>query len=344
MTLQDTQFAHALGRIRSQEARMLNENEIERMIGADSVAEAFKILNETGFYNHTLDIENMENFQEVLDAELLENADMLKRICPDPKYLNILWYFYDIHNVKTLLKGKLEKIWEQDIDKLLSSLGSLDLEKLKNYFRVEGAHFPEIEFEGHKERFIETIRLTEAEYSKAEDIQVVDVLLDKLYFELILEIATLSGGQFLIDFAPKNIDLFNIGILFRSKLKGAEIEEMKALFATGGILDLFELSSLASKNISEIPNGLKETHYKAIGQRIAEECENNSSVMNAEELMKNHTMDFIRTAKAVTYGIAPLIAFFWAKVGTAQIIRLILLSKISGIDSEVTRKHVRNLY
>ncbi|MBT6069375.1 hypothetical protein HOG48_06525 [Candidatus Peregrinibacteria bacterium] len=344
MTLNDTQFAHALGRIRSQEARMLNENEIERMIGVSDVKEAFKILNETGYSNHTLDIDKMDQFQEVIDAELLETAVMLKKISPQSEFLNILWYFYDIHNIKTLLKGKVEKIWEEDLDKLLSSLGSLDLEKLKAYFRTEGTSFPDTEFEGHTERFVETIRLVETTYAKDEDFQIIDLILDKLYLELALDIAIRSRDQFLTEFAVKNIDLFNIGSLFRMKLKNTEPEEIKKVFAAGGLLDKFELSVLAGKSITEIPNGLKETHYKAIGQRIAEECETSKTIATLEELTKNHVTDFIRTAKSVTYGIAPLIAFFWAKNNTAQIIRLILLSKISKIDPEIIRKHIRKLY
>lgn len=344
MAIQDTQFAHVLGRIRSMEAHMLNENEIERMLGASNVKEAFKILNETSYSHHVLDVANVDEFQTVLDNELLDTAKMLRKLSPASEYLSVLWYLYDVHNVKTLLKGKLNKVWEEDIDGLLSNLGSLDLEKLKAYFRTEGAHFPDTVFEEHKVRFVETIRKVEAEYAKNENYLLIDLMFDKLYFELALEIAKDSGDAFLIEFMVKNVDLFNMGALFRLKFKETEAAEIKKVFADGGILDLGDMERLAEKNVSEIPALLKETHYKQIGQAIVEEFETSKTMIKIDEMSQNHLTDFVKQAKAVTYGIAPVVAFFWAKNNNAQIIRMILLAKIAGIKPEAVKPHIRSLY
>ncbi|MDP4008338.1 MAG: V-type ATPase subunit [Candidatus Peregrinibacteria bacterium] len=344
MIKDDTQFAHILGRIRSQEAKMLNENEVERMIGATNVKEAFKVLNETGFSNHVLDIDNVSDFQKVINAEMLETANFLKKLSPCPEYLNVLWYMYDIHNIKTLLKGKFEKIWEGNIDELLNPLGSLDLDKLKAYFRTEGAHFPNTMFETHKVRFVETIKKIEAEYAKDENYQMIDFTLDKLYFELMSEIANESTDEFLIKFTIKNIDLFNIGALFRLKLKGVDADSIKKTFATGGILDVQELGVLTERNASDIPTLLKETHYKTLSNTIIEEFQTSKTMIKIDELGQNHMTDFVKEAKSITYGIAPVIAFFWAKNNNAQILRMILLAKIANINPELIKKHIRNLY
>jgi len=344
MALNDTQFAHVLGRIRSMESQMLNENEIERMLGASNVKEAFKILNETSYSNHVLDITNVDDFQKVIDAELLETATMLKKLSPAAEYLNVLWYIYDIHNIKTLLKGKLDKVWEGEINELLNSLGSLDLEKLKAYFRTEEAHFPDTVFEEHKVHFVEAIRKIEADYAKNEDYQMIDLMFDKLYFELTLEIAQNSGDAFLIEFMVRNVDLFNIGALFRLKFKNAEAAEIKKVFASGGKLELGDMERLAEKNTSEIPALLKETHYKQIGQAILEEFETQGSMIKIDEMSQNNLTDFVKLAKSITYGIAPVLAFFWAKNNNAQIIRMILLAKIAGIKPEAVKSHIRKLY
>ena len=66
--------------------------------------------------------------------------------------------------------------------------------------------------------------------------------------------------------------------------------------------------------------------------------------ISIDELMQNHMIDFIKEAKSVTYGIAPVVAYFWAKKNNAQIIRMILLSKIAGLDSGLIKKHIRKLY
>lgn len=340
----NTQFAHILGRIRSQEARMLNENEVERMIGSPNVKEAFKILNETGFSNHVLDIDNISEFQKVINAEMLETATFLKKLSPSGEYLNILWYTYDIHNIKTLLKGKLEKILKENIDELLSPLGNLDLEKLKNYFRTEGAHFPDTVFENHKVRFVETVKKIEAAYVKDDNFQMIDFALDKLYCELAYEIALESGDDFLRRLAVKSIDLFNIGALLRLKFKGTNTADIRPVFSPNGSLDIEELRALAKEDISDIPAMLKETDYKSMGNAIVEELETTKTTAKIDGLFENHMTDFIKEAKTVTYGIAPVIAYFRAKNNNAQIIRMVLLAKIAGLSTDLIKKNIRNLY
>ncbi len=104
--MDNTAFAQSVSWIRVLETKLLNDNELERMVLAKDARDAYKILNETDYSTHIGDIESVESFQEVINAGLKDTKELIARIVPYNWVFNILWLRYDFHNMKVLLKAK----------------------------------------------------------------------------------------------------------------------------------------------------------------------------------------------------------------------------------------------
>ena len=115
-------FAYSVALTRTLETLLLNENEVERMTLAKNAEDAFKILNEFDYADNKAGIENVSDFQKVINEGLSEIKETLTKVSPDQKTLNILWHQYDFHNIKTMVKAKLSGKTFADIENILKSI------------------------------------------------------------------------------------------------------------------------------------------------------------------------------------------------------------------------------
>ena len=120
-----SKFAYLTGRIRALETTLLSENEVERMVDSKSAKDAFRVLNELTYADFLGDINKIEEFQKVIDAGLQETKTLIRKLSPYKWFLNILWYRYDIHNIKTLLKAKIMGKSFENVESILIGMGNI---------------------------------------------------------------------------------------------------------------------------------------------------------------------------------------------------------------------------
>ena len=93
-------FTYSVGLVRALETLLLNENEVERMLLAKNPQEAFKILNELDYADNKAGIEDPADFQVVIREGLMDIKEILTKVTPDQRILNIIWHRFDFHNIK----------------------------------------------------------------------------------------------------------------------------------------------------------------------------------------------------------------------------------------------------
>ena len=123
-------YKYALGRIRSLESRMLDQNKFLCMADAPNLQSAFSILNETDYAAFlNLDFGTM----------LIQARRELKKFCeqlfPKNKIILTFWAKYDFENIKILLKAKSKNC-------PLYNCGNIDPELLKKYILKEEDTIP----------------------------------------------------------------------------------------------------------------------------------------------------------------------------------------------------------
>ncbi|MBU2524558.1 V-type ATPase subunit, partial [Patescibacteria group bacterium] len=329
MAIAPTQFACAVGRIRVLETKLLNANEVERMIGAKTPKDAYKILNELDYSNHVGDIDNLSGFQEVINAGLSDSKDILVKMSPAGWALDYIWYRYDFHNIKTLIKGKVaNKNIEQDVEPHLMNLGTIDLSILKSII-LEGAN-ENLKLKNSEHEIIikEAIENAFKHYEKEQNPQIIDIILDKALLSLLKKIATKTGSKFLIDFTEISIDLANISTFLRAKAQEKTLDFLGEIMIEGGNIKVKDFKDLYKESTDNIIQHFRNSNYAKIIQQGLSHFKSQESFIELEKLADDHKTNFIKQAKIIPFGLEPLIAFFWAKKNNAMIIRMIMIAKL----------------
>lgn len=341
--MENTQFAQSVSWIRVLENQLLNENELERMVLAKDARDAYKILNETGYSTHIGDVENVESFGEVINSGLHDAKTLIHRIAPQKWIFNILWYRYDFHNMKVLLKAKHTEKSFDDVNGLLFSFGAVPVEAFRKYILDgEEASFGLCE---EDEKYLkESIKLANIDFLKSGDPQLIDIVLDKRFCKITNAIAVKSENEFLIKLTKKYIDLKNIELFIRLKIQKREEELLEKGFINRGYIEKYRFTDAFRKDINDFAESLKHTDYGTIIREAVKGYDDDKSFVKLDKLSYDHFTDYIQQAKRTAIGPEPIFAYFWAKKNNALIIRSIMVAKLNEIEPEHIRNIIRNLY
>ncbi|MBT5016224.1 hypothetical protein HN748_02485 [Candidatus Peregrinibacteria bacterium] len=343
-----SQFSYATARVRSLEPMLLDMTDVERMLGAKEAKEAYKILNDTAYANHVGDIEKTEDFQEVIDAGLHDAKELLDRIVPDPLLLDILFLPFDFHNFKTVLKGLAGDKDREEIREQLMPMGRIPLEALEAFFFEKDHEFFPLD-EAHTEKIKTGIRKARQTYEKTNDPRFIDLILDRVLYEMLAEIAKKTGNSFVIKFVQKWIDLTNIKGFLRIKLLGQEEffttnNLLDEVFLKKGTLPTYKYKDGMEADRNSLTGIFKGTDYESVVNRGLEAYDKFKSFLYLEKYAEEVLIDFARSSRYIDSGPEAVLAYFFAKQNNARIIRMIMVGKLRGINEEMLRDRIHKLY
>lgn len=341
MAYDNTKYAYAIGRIRVLETRLLSQAGIDRMLGAKDAKEAFKILHDLDYASHSTDIDDVKDFEQVLNIGLREVKELLDGMAPYPEVMAVLWLRYDIHNIKTLLRAKYQELSEEAIESNVIPLGSISHNLIQKYI-FEGEYKDKI-----PQELQDIIDQATALCEEHDDMKLTDNFLDHQYFAHVQKIIKRSKNSFLKTFLALHIDAWNIHTALR--IKHLELEAPEDIFQLEGSIpktvfeqylaqdDAKQADSFLLENISSTP------YYEAVRKGL-EHLSDEYSFSQLEIELENMLIKHMQEAKRITFGPEPLIAYFWAKKNNAHIIRSILIGKLNGIETPQIKQSLYNLY
>jgi len=332
MLLKETEFSYAVGRIRKLEDWLLNSDILTRMADAHDFESAFTILNETTYAKHMTKLKEAFDFEDLIRLELLITKNLIEYLAPDNKILRSFWLKFDIINAKALLKAKFLGLEEA----ALINYGTIDAYKLKNYI-----------FEGIDEipkelRF--AISKTVLKFEKASDPQIIDNIMDKFYYSHTKNIAEENKISFLIYIIMSAIDLVNLKTFIRAKESKKDKENFKHFILPGGKIKEIQLFEAYDRGVDDIVAKFKYTPYLQILSSGIEYYGKNKSFSLLEKLMDDYIIEYIKSAKRISFGIEPLIAFQIAKETETRNLRAILICKKNNLKEELIKERLRIPY
>lgn len=346
MTASD--FAYTSARLRALEPKLLSLTEVERMLGAKDVHEAYKILNDLDYSTHVGDIEKVENFQEVIHAGLYDTKLLLDRIVPDSRILDILFLQFDFHNIKTILKGIAAEKGEEEIRQQLLNLGRIPLGVLEAFFYQKSQST--LPLPDYYTNYIkEASKRIKIIFEKHKNPKIIDLITDRKLYELTLRIAQKTRNSFTIGFVQREIDIANIKGFLRMKLLKQEnyfIENnlIEEWFIPGGFINFSQFKSGLSLEKDALSNLFKATEYGDAVTKGLEAYEKFESFLYLEKYLDDLLMNYARTSRYIPFGPESVIAYFFAKQNDARIIRMIIVGKLRGIPEDLLRERLHKLY
>ncbi len=320
-----TNFLFVNGQIRALESKLLNVQRLDRMVGASTPQDAFRVLVELQYAEYVDDTVTAQDFAKIVEKGLLETKELIIKGTNNNQGLQFLWAKFDLNNLKRAYKIKFleekNELGEFTEENGFSQLGNLSPEELKNL--VFNEKIPE----NLPKEYLEVIEnIGDSEINK--EFRLIEFALDKAYFAYLKKVAKKSGSSFLKNLWKLLVDTTNLRSLARSILVLEEPLKKEA-FIEGGEIEWIDTEAV--KNIEFI--------YKTSFRRALDGISDNDA--NEEKLVKlekNLGMAYNRFLGDASQGeissIQVPLAYFERRLQNANMIKLIMFAKFHGLDSE----------
>lgn len=326
-----SKFIQSSTRLRVMEKELLKSENFIRASETETLEDALRSLSDTVYNKYINKISSPTEYEYILKEELTRFYDELFDISPSkiPIRLITLKYFY--HNLKVLIK---EDIGKKDLKDLYMNIGDFDLKEYRDAL-VKG---------NKRNKNIELIQRVEELYEEKKDPQLIDIYIDNAYFTELLELAEESQVDLFIEYAKNLIDFTNIRTLLRAKKQEKDVEFLRQIIIEGGNVRKETYLDLLNREVSSDTDVFKKLEiYKYIKEAL-DSFKERGNLSDFEREMDNYFIDLIKDVKYITYGPEVIFANVLAKEMEIKNLRIILVSKLNGLDSEFIREKLRDTY
>jgi len=311
------------------ETRLLTAERMERMIDAKDAAEAAKVLGECG-YPELNEVTPATVEDMLADAQGALFEDLGKAV-DDPPLLDVFRCRYDYHNAKTLVKAAALGL---DQNRLLLRGGRYDPEKLAEDFRRE-------ELRSYAPVFQEAVAHARELLGSSGDPQQADFVLDRAYYAEMLSAARATGSGFLVEYVQGTIDAANLRGAVRTlrMKKGADL--LKKVLVEGGAIrpESVQAAALAG-NLEELYRPTPLRTAAELGAAAAQ----GGSLTAFEKACDDAVTAVAARAKSVPFGVEAVISYVAAKEIEFTAVRVIMSSRLAGIEGDTIRERLREAY
>ena len=315
--------------LRARESRMLSGERARRMLDAPSFEDCAKLLTDCGYE----DMSQMSaaQIEDALAARRGEIFSEMARLAPDVAVVDLFRMKYDYHNAKVLVKAEA---MGTDPARLLSDSGRVPVGKLRAAF----AESRFVELPGALGHALEEAR---AALSRTANPQLSDFVLDSACFAELRQIADESGSPFLQSYVQILIDSTNLKSAVRALRMGRDAAFLASVILPGGSISAERICAAGDREAlgALFANGRLEK-AAALAAAAAE----GGSLTQFERACDNAVGELLREAKLVGFGCEPLAAYLAAVEGEISAARMILTGRLAGVESELIRERMRDLY
>ncbi len=327
ITDRDYLFLSAM--VKAREAKMLTGEHYERMLSAQSYEDAAKVLVDCGYEDLSrCSAPEVEDAISRRRAEIF--ADIAARV-PEKKLTEAFELKYDYHNVKVVLKSRAAGV---DGEHMLSASGRVKAEALYEAYNTDDYRY-----------LPGTLAAAMADargiLARTNNPQLADFRLDRAYFEELREAAASMSGSYLGEYAAVLIDGANLRSAVRTLRMGRGADFMKNALVEGGKISAERvLAAAVAEGVAEVFSGTVYTEAAKNG----DECIGGGPLTAFEMACDNAVTAFLKSAKMVSFGDAPVIAYLAAVENECTAVRMILTGRLAGIAPENIRERLRVSY
>lgn len=329
--IKDIDYLVISARIRAMETQLLTRARMEQILEARSEEEVAKVLQECGYPE--LDAASPEAMDAALSAARKAVLEDLGDGVPDTGYLDIFKLKYDYHNVKAILKAA---VMGTDPSRMLMDMGRVGTEELREALESgDMSALPAI--------LVSAVEEAQDVLNTTRDPQLSDIVLDRWYYRELSEIAAETGSAFLQGYVRVQIDAANLRTLVRTIRMGKSSEFLKGVLFEGGEVAPEAMEKVSAAHGSGLTELYAVTRLGAAAEAGAEALKN-GSLTTFEKLCDDAVADYLADSVLVPFGEAPLVSFLAAKETEYTNLRILLLGRMAGIDAEVIRSRLRDVY
>ncbi|MBR5559360.1 MAG: V-type ATPase subunit [Oscillospiraceae bacterium] len=327
--IKDTDYLFISTNLRAQERNLLTAARMERMIEAATAEEAAKVLFEIGYNEFSTD--SVAQLGQALAAEREKVFAELYRFAPDKSVVDVFKVKYDYHNAKAALKAQAQGV---ECSRLLVEAGRMEAEKLA--LAVQNGSYDALPGTMPK-----AVKEAAEVLSTTGDPQRSDFVLDQAYYSEMLRCAEQTGSAFLKRYVQVSIDAANLRSAVRTLRLGKGGDFLRRVLFEGGSVPVSRVTSAAlSGNIAE---PYRTDTLRTAGE-LGAEAASGGPLTAFEKACDDAVTAVVAEAKHVPFGIEVVIGYLVAKEIEFTAVRIIMSSRMAGIDGDIIRERLRESY
>lgn len=327
-------YLDIIPKIRVYEKRLIDNVKFNRMLDLENIDEVLKFLSETVYGENISDDINICNYEQVLSLEFGRLFNSLKDIFDNKELINIFLKKYKYNNIKLMLKAKLLNV---DLGDIFFNIEDFDNEFIYTAIKTEN-------YSSLPDEIGDLVKKVLKDFEENKDPQRIDILIDKIMFGELLKESKNINSDFLIKYIQILIDVFNVKTLFRIKKLNLNRALFDDVIVSGGNIALSNLKMIFSEPKENILNRFSMTNmYKYIKEGL-ENYVNSDDLNILDKELDDYLMEYLKNAKIITTGLAPIIGYINAKENEIKNIRIVLVGKINNVDSDSIKRRLRKNY
>jgi vacuolar-type H+-ATPase subunit C/Vma6 len=333
-----TDFSFLSGAVRAQESKLLTVNRLDRMIGAATPEDAFRVMVELSYAHYVDESTQSEDFSKIIERGLLETKHLIRQGAANDECLQFLWRRFDVNNFKRAFKAKLLEgaselggFTESQGYSLLGDFGSEALQ--------------EIVFEGKMneavpESFAKVINQITTIYEAHNSFRDVEFAFDQAHLDSLSEISNRSKNTFCQDLFNFIVDSANFRALARSVLLLKEPVPTQA-WSKHGTLYLSDAQVIEDYAALE-----KFAARKDFGVVFVDIEETDTSAQKLVKIERGVDKLFARFMKENVQGEVASIQipmhYFEQRLQNARLLKFVMFSKFHGLEPEEIYKALKH--
>lgn len=330
MAINRKSYVYLSALLRAREAKMLNGEKAERILNASTFEESAKQLVDCGYP----DMSGMKinDIDKCLNDRRATVFNEISLMIPDKSIVEVFQMKYDYHNAKVIIKSDAMEIDRSD---LLSNSGRISPEKLVDAIK--------------EDKYLDVSQIMGTALQEAKNYlartgnpQHADFILDKAYFEELDLIAKKLESPFVTGYIKLLIDSNNFRSAIRTLRMHKNLDFLRTALVDGGTVSIERIISAA--NSGENLAALYANSLLAKAASLAASTASGGSQTAFELACDNAVTAYLINAKLVSFGAEPVIAYLAATEGEITTVRMIMTSKLAGINKEEISERLRDLY
>ncbi len=334
LKINEGDYIYASARIRAKEAKLLGTSHYDRMIDAPSAEMAYKVLAEAEYGFERGVLSDVFAYERLLSDELRKCYGLLLEIAPQAEVVKVFQRRYDYFNAKVLLKAEFSGREAPDI---LSDVGTIGTACIVRMIRERdyGEFTPSMKK-----------ALTDAYdvFSRTQDPQTVDFILDKASYHQLSSDLYNIGSRYLHTIADILSDSVNIRMYIRARLLNKTWDFVKKLLLEDGTISEAVYHRNCDSSIDAFVESIRGTPYSNVVLKGWELSRIRKDTAILEKLLDEYLMGFVRSARFISMGVEPMIAWLFAKETEIRNVRIIITGRINSLPAELIRERLRTGY
>lgn len=327
---EDERYVYAVARIRALETKLLSSQKVSGLIGLSS-EELLRSLEDTDYAPFLPS--SPYDYEIIIKSGRDALFYLMNKLVLDSPIIQFLKARFDSYNIKISLKAK---ITEREPE-TLSPYGNIPTSEVMNIFRKELYSRLPSQYEKGIEKAIEA-------YYIDKDPSMLDIIIDQSYFAYQREKTFESGSFFLCALYKIDIDLTNIKTLTRAKWAKTEKRKFSRGLIEGGFISCNEFLNAYDEAEENLWERFRFTPYSHILSEAVPAIFEKNSFLKLEKLCDDTFLEFLKITRFLTFGVEPVISYYYAKENEFRILRLLFTASIYGIEQDILKERLPGVY